>query len=157
MRSIIWFTDKQQELDIPSLRVDEGPEPPKGAQRKERPRGTHSTMSQISGVNRKPLCHTNSFTGERLPTHGVETPYEDELGKAFLRSHNPVNICGILHLKKQQTGRSTIELSALLKTARYRHKLEVIVFFLFSRRKIIQNARPSYVDLTGRRDVSRYK
>ncbi|XP_030750546.1 cAMP-specific 3',5'-cyclic phosphodiesterase isoform X5 [Sitophilus oryzae] len=76
------FLDKQQELDIPSLRVDENVEPPKGAQRKERPRGP-TTMSQISGVNRK-LCHTNSFTGERLPTHGVETPFEDELGKCLM-------------------------------------------------------------------------
>ncbi|XP_063922218.1 3',5'-cyclic-AMP phosphodiesterase isoform X5 [Zophobas morio] len=79
------FLDKQQELDIPSLRVDEGAEPPTkgGTQRKERPRAPYSTMSQISGVNRKPLCHTNSFTGERLPLHGVETPYEDELGRSL--------------------------------------------------------------------------
>ncbi|XP_049823629.1 cAMP-specific 3',5'-cyclic phosphodiesterase-like isoform X5 [Aethina tumida] len=76
------FLDKQQELDIPSLRLDEEKEQPKGAQRKEKPRGTHTTMSQISGVNRK-LCHTNSFTGERLPNLGVETPYEDELGKCL--------------------------------------------------------------------------
>ncbi|XP_044272041.1 cAMP-specific 3',5'-cyclic phosphodiesterase isoform X6 [Tribolium madens] len=78
------FLDKQQELDLPSLRVDEGTEPqPKGTQRKERNRGPYSTMSQISGVNRKPLCHTNSFTGERLPLHGVETPFEEELGKCL--------------------------------------------------------------------------
>lgn len=79
------FSDKQQELDIPSLRVEEGPEPAKGAPRKERPRSAaHATMSQISGVNRKPLCHTNSFTGERLPVHGVETPYEEDLGKCLV-------------------------------------------------------------------------
>ncbi|XP_008198064.3 3',5'-cyclic-AMP phosphodiesterase isoform X4 [Tribolium castaneum] len=78
------FLDKQQELDLPSLRVDEGTEAqPKGTQRKERPRGPYSTMSQISGVNRKPLCHTNSFTGERLPQHGVETPFEEDLGKCL--------------------------------------------------------------------------
>lgn len=35
-------------------------------------------MSQISGVKR-PLSHTNSFTGERLPTHGVDTPHEASL------------------------------------------------------------------------------
>ncbi|GJQ71782.1 dnc [Trypoxylus dichotomus] len=76
------FLDKQQELDIPSLRIDEGSEnvskaaPPKG-----RGRGPHTTMSQISGINRKPLHHTNSFTGERLPLHGVETPHEQDLGK----------------------------------------------------------------------------
>lgn len=76
-------TDKQQELDIPSLRIDEGPEVQKIVPRKERPRGTHTTMSQISGVNRKSLCHTNSFTGERLPVHGVETPFEEDLGKCL--------------------------------------------------------------------------
>jgi hypothetical protein len=37
-------------------------------------------MSQISGV-KKPLCHTNSFTGEKVPKYGVETPHEDDLGK----------------------------------------------------------------------------
>ncbi|XP_056629684.1 cAMP-specific 3',5'-cyclic phosphodiesterase isoform X6 [Diorhabda carinulata] len=77
------FLDKQQELDIPSLR-DEVPEFPKPTQRKERVRGPHSTMSQISGVNRKPLCHTNSFTGEKLPLHGIETPFEEELGKCLI-------------------------------------------------------------------------
>lgn len=35
-------------------------------------------MSQISGV-RRALSHTNSFTGERLPTYGVETPHEAQL------------------------------------------------------------------------------
>lgn len=54
-----------------------------GVPRKDRPRGPHTTMSQISGINRKPLCHTNSFTGERLPLYGVETPYEEELGKCL--------------------------------------------------------------------------
>ncbi|XP_072382501.1 3',5'-cyclic-AMP phosphodiesterase isoform X3 [Diabrotica undecimpunctata] len=77
------FLDKQQELDLPSLR-DELPELPKPTQRKERVRGQHSTMSQISGVNRKPLCHTNSFTGEKLPLHGIETPFEEELGKSLI-------------------------------------------------------------------------
>lgn len=37
-------------------------------------------MSQISGVTRPLLSHTNSFTGERLPTFGVETPNENVLG-----------------------------------------------------------------------------
>nr|XP_022917603.1 cAMP-specific 3',5'-cyclic phosphodiesterase isoform X3 [Onthophagus taurus] len=79
------FLDKQQELDIPSLRIDEGSENvSKAVPRKERPRGPHTTMSQISGINRKPLCHTNSFTGERLPLHGVETPHEDMLGKCLI-------------------------------------------------------------------------
>lgn len=42
------------------------------------PRGP--PMSQISGVKR-PLSHTNSFAGERLPTYGVETPHELPLGR----------------------------------------------------------------------------
>ncbi|KPU72652.1 uncharacterized protein Dana_GF19605, isoform B [Drosophila ananassae] len=87
------FLDKQQEFDLPSLRVDENPEhaaataaggtggqhPAGGAagNRCRSPRGP--PMSQISGVKR-PLSHTNSFTGERLPTFGVETPKENELG-----------------------------------------------------------------------------
>ncbi|XP_049805023.1 cAMP-specific 3',5'-cyclic phosphodiesterase isoform X1 [Schistocerca nitens] len=72
------FLDKQQELDLPSLRVEDSEQ--RTAKKKERPRpGAGATMSQISGVKR-PLCHTNSFTGEKLPKHGVETPYEEELG-----------------------------------------------------------------------------
>ncbi|XP_055841920.1 cAMP-specific 3',5'-cyclic phosphodiesterase isoform X2 [Episyrphus balteatus] len=72
------FLDKQQEFDLPSLRVEENtdqhvvPYP-----RARSPRGP--PMSQISGVKR-PLSHTNSFTGERLPTFGVETPHENALG-----------------------------------------------------------------------------
>lgn len=46
-------------------------------QRCRSPRGP--PMSQISGVKR-PLSHTNSFTGERLPTFGVETVHENALG-----------------------------------------------------------------------------
>ncbi|GBM96704.1 cAMP-specific 3',5'-cyclic phosphodiesterase 4D, partial [Araneus ventricosus] len=58
------FLDKQTELDLPALCVDEG----KGG----------SPLSQISGVKR-PLCHTNSLT--QLPKYGVETDNEMELGK----------------------------------------------------------------------------
>lgn len=73
------FLDKQQELDIPSLQVDESTERTK---KKEKPRhaGPGTTMSQISGVKRT-LTHTNSFTGERVPRYGVETPHEEELGR----------------------------------------------------------------------------
>ncbi|GBO30077.1 hypothetical protein AVEN_12418-1, partial [Araneus ventricosus] len=60
----IRFPDKQTELDLPALCVDEG----KGG----------SPLSQISGVKR-PLCHTNSLT--QLPKYGVETDNEMELGK----------------------------------------------------------------------------
>ncbi|XP_033247925.1 cAMP-specific 3',5'-cyclic phosphodiesterase, isoforms N/G isoform X8 [Drosophila miranda] len=81
------FLDKQQEFDLPSLRVDDNPEVASaaaainqqayGVARARSPRGP--PMSQISGVKR-PLSHTNSFTGEKLPTFGVETPKENELG-----------------------------------------------------------------------------
>ncbi|XP_032594888.1 cAMP-specific 3',5'-cyclic phosphodiesterase isoform X5 [Drosophila grimshawi] len=75
------FLDKQQEFDLPSLRVEENTEPSTQPvnqyPRSRSPRGP--PMSQISGVKR-PLSHTNSFTGERLPTFGVETPKENELG-----------------------------------------------------------------------------
>ncbi|KRF78074.1 3',5'-cyclic-AMP phosphodiesterase isoform X8 [Drosophila virilis] len=75
------FLDKQQEFDLPSLRVEENTEhvtaPISQPYRSRSPRGP--PMSQISGVKR-PLSHTNSFTGERLPTFGVETPNENELG-----------------------------------------------------------------------------
>lgn len=40
-------------------------------------------MSQISGVKR-PLSHTNSFTGDSLPMHGVETPNESQLGELLV-------------------------------------------------------------------------
>ncbi|XP_013177832.1 PREDICTED: cAMP-specific 3',5'-cyclic phosphodiesterase, isoform F isoform X2 [Papilio xuthus] len=73
------FLDKQQELDLPSLQVEENTERTK---KKEKPRhgGPGGTMSQISGVKRT-LTHTNSFTGERVPRYGVETPHEEELGR----------------------------------------------------------------------------
>ncbi|KAL9879867.1 phosphodiesterase dunce isoform 4-T4 [Glossina fuscipes fuscipes] len=75
------FLDKQQEFDLPSMRVEENVEHsamPIPQQRSRSPRGP--PMSQISGVKR-PLSHTNSFTGERLPTYGVETPHEAALGQ----------------------------------------------------------------------------
>lgn len=75
---VLCYADKQQELDLPSLRIEDTE--PRANKKKERPRHGPTTMSQISGV-KKPLCHTNSFTGEKLPKYGVETPYEEELGK----------------------------------------------------------------------------
>uniref|UniRef100_A0A0K8TXX2 Phosphodiesterase n=1 Tax=Bactrocera latifrons TaxID=174628 RepID=A0A0K8TXX2_BACLA len=74
------FLDKQQELDLPSMRGDDNPDQHNMLtqhQRSRSPRGP--PMSQISGVKR-PLSHTNSFTGERLPTFGVETVHENALG-----------------------------------------------------------------------------
>lgn len=48
------------------------------------------TMSQISGFKR-PLMHTNSFTSDRLPVYGVETPHEATLGVML----NDINTWGI--------------------------------------------------------------
>uniref|UniRef100_A0A1L8DLH8 Phosphodiesterase n=2 Tax=Nyssomyia neivai TaxID=330878 RepID=A0A1L8DLH8_9DIPT len=76
------FLDKQQEFDLPSLRIDENEVAnitSTSHPRSRSPRFGGPPMSQISGV-RRPLSHTNSFTGERLPTFGVETPHEAQLG-----------------------------------------------------------------------------
>lgn len=80
------MTDKQQELDLPSLRVDDvvpGSSDARAAKKKERAQRGPAAMSHISGVKR-PLTHTNSFTGERVPLYGVETPHEEELGKVYI-------------------------------------------------------------------------
>ncbi|XP_076183568.1 phosphodiesterase dunce isoform X9 [Ptiloglossa arizonensis] len=79
------FLDKQQELDLPSLRIEDavaaaGSVDARAAKKKDRVERGPAAMSHISGVKR-PLTHTNSFTGERVPLYGVETPHEEELGK----------------------------------------------------------------------------
>ncbi|XP_051163144.1 cAMP-specific 3',5'-cyclic phosphodiesterase isoform X5 [Leptopilina boulardi] len=79
------FLDKQQELDLPSLRIEDavastGSADARAAKKKDRLQKGPSSMSHIIGV-KKPLTHTNSFTGERVPVHGVETPHEEQLGK----------------------------------------------------------------------------
>ncbi|XP_019884770.1 cAMP-specific 3',5'-cyclic phosphodiesterase isoform X5 [Camponotus floridanus] len=79
------FLDKQQELDLPSLRIEDavaaaGSVDARAAKKKDRVQRGPAAMSHISGVKR-PLTHTNSFTGERVPVHGVETPHEEDLGK----------------------------------------------------------------------------
>ncbi|XP_012288313.1 cAMP-specific 3',5'-cyclic phosphodiesterase isoform X3 [Orussus abietinus] len=79
------FLDKQQEIDLPSLRIKDAVGGTAGvdartAKKKDRVQRGPAAMSHISGVKR-PLTHTNSFTGERVPLHGVETPHEEELGK----------------------------------------------------------------------------
>lgn len=77
------FADKQQEFDLPSLRIDENDISTALAAQKQRsrsPRFGGPPMSQISGVARPLLSHTNSFTGDRLPTFGVESPNENALG-----------------------------------------------------------------------------
>lgn len=84
MLSLPPFLDKQQEFDLPSLRIDENEIAQMNAQkpaiRSRSPRFGGPPMSQISGVTRPLLSHTNSFTGERLPTFGVDTPHENALG-----------------------------------------------------------------------------
>ncbi|XP_076637104.1 phosphodiesterase dunce isoform X2 [Colletes latitarsis] len=79
------FLDKQEELDLPSLRIQDGgattgTADARAAKKKDRAERGPAAMSHISGVKR-PLTHTNSFTGERVPLYGVETPHEEELGK----------------------------------------------------------------------------
>ncbi|XP_076652921.1 phosphodiesterase dunce isoform X5 [Halictus rubicundus] len=78
------FLDKQQELDLPSLRIEDavaaaGSADARAAKKKDRVQRGPAAMSHISGVKR-PLTHTNSFTGERVPLYGVETTTEEELG-----------------------------------------------------------------------------
>lgn len=70
--SSIKITDKQQEVDV---QVDNQQPMSSVSQKARSPR----TMSQISGFKR-PLMHTNSFTSDRLPLYGVETPHEATLG-----------------------------------------------------------------------------
>ncbi|KAF6198387.1 hypothetical protein GE061_008135, partial [Apolygus lucorum] len=76
------FLDKQQELDLPSLRLDEEKSPPLSVRKKEKAGGRVVPMSHISGVKRA-LTHTNSFTGETLPRFGVPTPHESDLAKTL--------------------------------------------------------------------------
>lgn len=100
-------SDKQQELDIPSLRLDENQQDEgrpsgsstgksgssagggastssqsssSGQSKKKDVKSKVTPMSHISGVKRA-LSHANSFTGERLPKYGVDTLKEDELGQ----------------------------------------------------------------------------
>ncbi|XP_012942193.1 cAMP-specific 3',5'-cyclic phosphodiesterase 4D [Aplysia californica] len=64
---------KQQELDLPTLKVDHVDQGAKEkASEKTRP------MCQISGLRK--LKHANSFTG-MVPQHGVETQHKEELTK----------------------------------------------------------------------------
>jgi cAMP-specific phosphodiesterase 4 len=94
------ITDKQEDLDLPFLRLEDGMGqqsqpghvvataknalpglvfgPANRPESIQGPQKAGQTMSQISGV-KKPLSHTNSLT--KLPKHGVETPHEEELGK----------------------------------------------------------------------------
>ncbi|XP_063703547.1 3',5'-cyclic-AMP phosphodiesterase isoform X4 [Culicoides brevitarsis] len=84
------FLDKQQDYDLPSL-VEENLASERSPQVRSRsPRSTNvpPPMSQIAGFNKKPLMHTNSFTSDRLPSYGVETPHEAQLGQALGEMNN---------------------------------------------------------------------
>lgn len=58
-------------------------------------RHSGGTMSHIQGVKR-PLCHTNSFTGEKTPKFGVETPHEEELGTVNIFLYFVQNLISVL-------------------------------------------------------------
>ncbi|XP_021704101.1 cAMP-specific 3',5'-cyclic phosphodiesterase isoform X2 [Aedes aegypti] len=83
------FLDKQQELDIPYSRDDSDSHNPSSFSRSRSPR-MGERMSQISGFKR-PLQHTNSFTSDRLPQYGVDTPHEHQLGPVL----NQIDTWGI--------------------------------------------------------------
>merc|ERR1711936_219494 len=81
------FLDKQQEVDINNLRLAEeefgqGPGKAKVGGGKG-----GAPLSQISGV-KKPLGHTNSFSGSTLPKYGVDpkAKHEAELAKILENS-----------------------------------------------------------------------
>lgn len=81
---------------MPSFRIEEegphvsGPGIDRSPQGRARsPRLTNPPpMSQIAGFNRRPLMHTNSFTSDRLPLHGVETPHEVQLTQSLNEMNN---------------------------------------------------------------------
>ncbi|CAG7817155.1 unnamed protein product, partial [Allacma fusca] len=84
-------TDKQQELDLPSLRIDEVEplaKPISAAAASCRKRALLGSqivnaakpMSHISGV-KKPLTHVNSIPADKIPKYAVESPCEEELGE----------------------------------------------------------------------------
>lgn len=85
------FSDKQQELDIPSLKIDENEGNLKEKENQKEP-GKRRPMTQITGVRK--LKHTNSFTGQ-VPKYGVETPHKEELGKVriliFFSDHTDID------------------------------------------------------------------
>ena len=76
--------DKQQDLDFPSLQQFDNKN-----EQKDDKIGRNSSkdisMSRISGLNRRQLCHTNSVISERLPLYGVDTPHEKDLGNVCVK------------------------------------------------------------------------
>lgn len=83
-------------MDLPVLRTEESLKNLEAARavtkskKKPAEKNDGSTpMSHISGVKR-PLCHANSFTGEKVPKYGVETKNEEELGQ--VRNKSRLNV-----------------------------------------------------------------
>jgi len=96
------FIDKQQELDLPSLRIDEADAaagaakctvPTEASKKREKAHQAQQEliqqqrvtptvghpMSHITGA-RKPLAHGNSLNLDKIPKYAVESPNEEELG-----------------------------------------------------------------------------
>ena len=75
--------DKQQEVDINNLRLSEDDSHQRS---KGNGRGKIAPpLSQISGV-KKPLGHTNSFSGSKLPEYGVESKHPEDLAQVQYRT-----------------------------------------------------------------------
>ena len=73
-----FLLDKQQEVDINTLRLDEEFAAGRACKAVEGPGAAPpAPLSKISGV-KKPLGHTNSFCGATLPQYGVEPTLEHE-------------------------------------------------------------------------------
>ncbi|CAG0886801.1 unnamed protein product [Darwinula stevensoni] len=96
------FLDKQQELDLPSLRipeeegesVGEEKEKMKGVREVEGGEGgtgpgTGTRMNQVPGIKPLSITQTNSIvTLQKLPRFGVETPHESALADLMSRNLN---------------------------------------------------------------------
>lgn len=95
------FLDKQEDYDLPFVRTDESASQlaqqgttgalsgkTSSSFTGQRPK-PGLCMSQISGVRKSTLTHTNSLT--KLPKFGIETVHEPELAKLF----NDVNKWGL--------------------------------------------------------------
>ena len=94
------LSDKQQEIDIPTLKVEEND--PVKEKENQKEIGKHRPMTQITGVRK--LKHTNSFTGS-VPQYGVDTPHQEELGKVgnpmlLLDQFYSVGICLLFSTQK---------------------------------------------------------
>ena len=77
---IMSSADKQQEIDVPTLKVEDTD----ARKHKDKNKaGKRAPLSQISGVRK--LKHTNSFTGV-VPKFGVETKKPEELAKVSVNS-----------------------------------------------------------------------